>query len=196
MNQTLVELAPDGTALAGTAPAGAAPVAAAAGTASSAPKSAGPGAADEIIFLPEVRGRIPSWVISLIGHLLILVALWPIHFATMMFREPEVTASVTGEETFSTIPQELRFDTASAPEIGNGGDNSSEASLRMAPLGSAIETPKSPPVINVTSSASSLAMKQITVGRPLADVGIATTNRELSDLIETTGSTEHAGGVR
>jgi hypothetical protein len=134
-------------------------------------------------------------VISLVGHLLVLVALWPIHFATTLFREPEVTASVTAEETFSTIPQELRFDTVAAPEIGNGGDNSSETTLRVAPLGSSIETPKSP-VVNVASSASSLGMKQITVGRPLANVGVTTTNRELSDLIETTGSTEHAGGIR
>jgi hypothetical protein len=152
--------------------------------------------AGETAGLPELRARIPSWVISLIGHLLVLVSLWPIHFATMLLRAPEVTASVVDEETVSTLPQELRFDTAAAPEIGNGGDNSSESGLRMAPLAaSAIETPKVS-VVNVAGSVSALGMKQISVGRPMADVGVATTNRELSDLIETTGSTEHTGGVR
>ncbi len=130
MNYTLLEFAPAGTAPVETP----------------APASAAPKVATETTGLPEVRGRIPSWVISLVGHLLVLVALWPIHFATMLFREPEVTASVTAEETFSTIPQELRFDTAAAPEIGNGGDNTSETSLRVAHLGSTIETPKSPVV--------------------------------------------------
>jgi hypothetical protein len=179
VNYTLLEFAPAGTAPVETP----------------APASAAPKVAAETTGLPEVRGRIPSWVVSLVGHLLVLVALWPIHFATMLLREPEVTASVTAEETFSTIPQELRFDTAAAPEIGNGGDNTSETSLRVAHLGSAIETPKSP-VVSAASSVSALGMKQISVGRPLADVGVATTNRELSDLIETTGSTEHTGGVR
>src|SRR5262249_34327334 len=67
---------------------------------------------------------------------------------------------------------------------------------RMAPVGTAIETPKAPVVNVVATPMSSLGMKQITVGRPLADVGVATTNRELSDLIETTGSSEHTGGVK
>jgi hypothetical protein len=142
-----------------------------------------------------LRAAVPSWVISLVGHLLILVSLWPIHFATMLLRAPEVTASVVDEETVSTLPQELRFDTVAAPEIGNGGDNTSESGVRMAPVGAAIETPKVP-VVNVAGSVSALGMKHISVGRPLADVGVATTNRELSDLIETTGSTEHTGGVR
>lgn len=181
MNQTLVKSAPAGTATAGSAPVTRVP--------------AGSAKTPEGAHQPEARGRIPSWVISLVGHLLVLVALWPIHFATMLLREPEVTASVTGEETFSTIPQELRFDTAAAPEIGNGGDNSSASTLRVAHLGTSIETPKSP-VVNVASSVTSMGMKQINVGRPLADVGVATTSRELTDLIETTGSTEHAGGVR
>jgi hypothetical protein len=186
VNQTLVESAPAeagsaATALAANSPPGRPP----------AEQKPAPG----IPALPELRGRTPSWVISLIGHLLILVSLWPIHFATMLFREPEVTASVVDEETISTLPQEFRFDAAAAPEIGNGGDNSSESSLRAAPLGSAIDTPKAP-LVNLTTSVTALAMKQVTIGRPLADVGVATTNRELSDLIETTGSTEHAGGVK
>jgi hypothetical protein len=185
VNQTLVESAPAGAGTAAEFAANSPPV---------RPPAEQKGAAGTPA-RPEVRGRTPSWVISLIGHLLILVALWPIHFATMLFREPEVTASVVDEETISTLPQEFRFDVAAAPEIGNGGDNTSETGLRMASLGSAIETPKAP-VVSVTSSASSLGMKQVTIGRPLADVGVATSHRELSDLIETTGSTEHTGGVK
>jgi hypothetical protein len=34
-----------------------------------------------------LAGSTPSWVISLVGHLLILGSLWPIHMATTMFRE-------------------------------------------------------------------------------------------------------------
>ena len=115
----------------------------------------------------------------------------------MLFREPEVTASVTGEETFSTIPQELRFSTDAAPEIGNGGDNSSLAGLRTGTLNAvaAIQTPKAP-VVNVSSSVSTVGMRPINVSRPLSDVGVATGNRELAELNETTGSTEHTGGVR
>ncbi|HEV7998529.1 MAG TPA: vWA domain-containing protein [Planctomycetaceae bacterium] len=186
MNQTLVESAPAEAAIAAKELAANSPP--------GRPQAEQKGASGTPA-LPELRGKTPSWVISLIGHLLILVALWPIHFATMLFREPEVTASVVDEETISTLPQEFRFDAAAAPEIGNGGDNSSESGLRMAPLGTALETPKAP-VVNVAGSVSSLGMKQVTVGRPLADVGVSTTNRELSDLIETTGSTEHTGGVK
>jgi hypothetical protein len=191
VNQTLFESAPAGAATGGPAPTGS-------GFGADAAPSGGASeslAPEEFIALPEVRRRIPSWVVSLVGHLLVLVSLWPIHFAATLLSEPEVTASVTGEETFATVPQELRFDTAAAPEIGNGGDNTSEAGLRVAHLGSSIETPKSP-VVNVASSISPLGMKQINVGRPLGDVGVTTTNRELSDLIETTGSTEHTGGVK
>jgi hypothetical protein len=182
VNYTLVESAPAEAVIDGPAPS-----AKAATGAPSPPKPLE-------VAVPE-RARIPSWIISLVGHLLILVALWPIHFATMLLREPEVTASVVDEETVSTIPQELRFDTAAAPEIGNGGDNTSAEGLRVASLGASIETPKSP-AVSVGSSVSALGMKHISVGRPLADVGVATSNRELTDLIETTGSAEHAGGVR
>jgi len=137
-------------------------------------------------------------VVSQIGHLLVLVSLWPIHFATMLFREPEVTASTVDEETFSTIPQELHFSTVAAPEIGNGGDNSSISGLRMSPAASsaAVQMPRATTVNVASSAVSTLGPRQVNVSRPLADVGVATTNRELSDLIETTGSSEHTGGVR
>jgi hypothetical protein len=192
VNQTLFESAPTGAAAEGTAPGGD-------GFGTVTPgggRSSEPLAADDFIALPDTRRRIPSWLISTIGHLLVLVSLWPIHFAATLLQQPEVTAAVTAEETFSTLPQEFRFDTPAAPEIGNGGDNTSETTLRVAKLGTSVETPKSPVVVNVASSVSSVATKPINVGRPLADVGVATTHQELTDLFETTGSSEHAGGVR
>lgn len=202
VNQTLVESTGAAAGSVGkpsgaTADAAVPFVAATASAAASSPANGDELPPEEFIGVPETRRRIPSWVISLTGHLLILVALWPIHFATMLFREPEVTASVTGEETFSTIPQELRFSTEAAPEIGNGGDNSSLAGLRTGTLNAvaAIQTPKAP-VVNVSSSVSTVGMRPINVSRPLSDVGVATGNRELAELNETTGSTEHTGGVR
>jgi hypothetical protein len=189
VNHTLVGSAPPGTgAIApggGTSPPGTA----------SPDASAGRRSAEEVAAATAKRAAVPPWVISLIGHLLVLASLWPIHFAATLFNEPVVTASVVDEETVSTIPQDLRFDTAAAPEIGNGGDNTSEIGLRSAPLGAAMETPKAP-VVNVASSVSAIGTKQVVIGRPVADVGIATRNRELSDLVETTGSSEHTGGVR
>ncbi len=192
MNQTLVE----------STGAAAAPAAVPSGATVEMPVPSAVAAGDELpaeefIGVPEPRRRVPSWVISLTGHLLVLMALWPIHFATMLFSEPEVTASVTAEETFSTIPQELRFSTEAAPEIGNGGDNSSLAGLRTTTLTAAAtaNVPKSP-VVSVTSAPSALGMKQINVSRPLSDVGVATGSHELAALNETTGSSEHTGGVR
>jgi hypothetical protein len=188
VNHTLVGSAPPRTGAA--APGGSLPV----GTAS--PEATAPRhSADEVAASAAKRAAVPPWVISLTVHLLVLASLWPIHFATTLFSEPVVTASVVDEETVSTIPQDLRFDTAAAPEIGNGGDNTSEIGLRSAPMGAALETPKAP-VVNVASSVSPIGTKQVVIGRPMADVGIATRNRELSDLVETTGSSEHTGGVR
>lgn len=141
-------------------------------------------------------GSTPSWVISLVGHLLILAALWPIHMATSIFRETIVSGSVEDEEPVAPLQQEsLRFDTAMAEEIGSHGDSASDAGERVAPLGPAIETQRAP-LLNVVGTATALGTKQIAIKRPMLDVGAATPDRELSDVVETTGSSEHAGGIR
>jgi hypothetical protein len=146
--------------------------------------------------LGALAGSKPSWVISLVGHLLVLACLWPIQMATNMFRETIVSGSVEDEDPVAPVQQEsLRFDTAIAEEIGTHGDSTSDLGERVAPLGPAIETPRAP-VLNVIGTASALGTKQIAIKRPMLDVGAATPDRELSDVVETTGSSEHAGGIR
>jgi hypothetical protein len=142
-----------------------------------------------------LRSR-PSWVISLVGHSLVLAALWPIHMATTMFQETIVSGSVEDEEQVAPLqPEALHFDSAIAEEIGTRGDSTTDAGDRVAPLGPAIETPRAP-VLNVLGTATALGKQQMAIKRPMLDVGVATPDRELSDVVETTGSTEHAGGVR
>jgi hypothetical protein len=141
-------------------------------------------------------GSTPSWVISLVGHLLILASLWPIHMATSMFHETIVSGAVEDEDPVAPLQQDsVHFDTAFAEEIGNHGDSSADAGERVAPLGPSIETPRAP-VLNIVGTATALGTKQMAIKRPMLDVGAATPDRELSDVVETTGSTEHVGGVR
>jgi hypothetical protein len=153
--------------------------------------------ASELTPLPAgLTGSTPSWVISLVGHLLVLACLWPIHMATSMFRETIVSGSVEDEEAVAPLQQDsLRFDSAVVEEIGTRGDSASDAGDRVAPLGPAIETPRAP-VLNVVGTATALGTKQMAIKRPMLDVGSATPDRELSDVVETTGSSEHAGGIR
>lgn len=143
-----------------------------------------------------LTGSTPSWVISLICHLLVLASLWPIHMATSMFSETVVSGSVEDEEPAAPAQQDLlRFDSAITAEIGTGGDTTSDPGDRVAPLGPTIETPRAP-VLNVVGTTTALGSKQMSIKRPMLDVGAATPDRELSDVVETTGSSEHAGGIR
>ena len=145
----------------------------------------------------ELRQSLPSWLISLVGHLLILAALWPIQLATSMIRDSIVSVTAgDDEEPVAAMAQEsIRFDTAAMDEVGNGGDSTAEAGQRVASLGSAIQTPKAPD-LNVQGTITVAGTGQIAIKRPMLDVGATTSDRELSDVVETTGTSEHAGGVR
>ncbi len=113
-----------------------------------------------------------------------------------MFRETIVSGSVEDEEPVAPVQQEsLRFDTAIAEEIGTRGDSTSDLGERVARSGPAIEN-AARPVLNVMGTATALGTRQIAIKRPMLDVGAATPDRELSDVVETTGSSEHAGGIR
>lgn len=143
-----------------------------------------------------LRGATPPWVISLIGHLLVLAALWPLHMATSMFQETAVTGTVEEDEPVALSQDYFHFDTAAAETIGNGGDSSGAAGDRVAPLGPAMETPRAP-VLNVVGTATALGTQATTaIKRPLLDMGHTTPDHELSAVVEMTGSSEHAGGVR
>ena len=164
---------------------------------SSSVSSPRPQSANEPLAAPAgFAGSTPSWVISLVGHLLILAALWPIQMATSMFRETIVSGSVEDEEPTAALQQEsVRFDTAVAEEVGTRGDSTSDMGERVAPLGPAIETPRAP-VLNVMGTVTALGTGRGAIKRPMLDVGAATPDKELSDVVETTGSSEHAGGIR
>jgi hypothetical protein len=142
-------------------------------------------------------GATPPWVISLVGHLLVLAALWPLHMATSLFQETVVTGTVEEDEPAVALSQEyLHFDTAAAETIGNGGDSSAAAGDRVAPLGPAMETPRAP-VLNVVGTATALGTQATAaIKRPLLDMGHTIPDHELSAVVEMTGSSEHAGGVR
>jgi hypothetical protein len=154
--------------------------------------------APEPLAVPNgIWGATPPWVISLVGHLLVLASLWPIHMATSMFQETVVTGTVEDDEPAAALQQEyFHFDTAAAETIGNGGDSSAAAGDRVAPLGPAMETPRAP-VLNVIGTATALGTQPATaIKRPVLDMGQTTPDRQLSAVVEMPGSSEHAGGVR
>src|SRR5262249_23844915 len=126
-----------------------------------------------------LRGATPPWVISLVGHLLVLASLWPIHMATSMFQETVVTGTVEDDEPAVALQQEsFHFDTAAAETIGNGGDSSGAAGDRVAPLGPAMETPRAP-VINVVGTATAVGTQTTSaIKRPLLDMGQTTPERQ------------------
>jgi hypothetical protein len=144
----------------------------------------------------EPARTLPSWLISFGFHALALLSLWPIQIASSMIRDSIVSASVVDEEeAVNPLQQDaFHFDAAVGERIGNGGDSSGEGE-RVAMLGPSIETPRAP-VVNVQGAVSMKGAQQIAIRRPMLDVGAAAPDRELSDLVETVSTSEHAGGVR
>ncbi len=140
---------------------------------------------DEFVEEPGLLGsarEIPAWAVSFGVHLLIGFFLYSITYVTGVTRDMVVTTSID-----ELTPEQFKFDTTVVDMVGSN----SPANMLSPSMAAATHVGRDPQ----KETQERLDEELLTLETPVTDMIDSPNEAELVEAVDTTGSTEHPGGV-